>query len=95
LLTADITALFARRKFRPAELGMHAGYTELNEESFVQYQTAGLELLKGMASRGGWPVVRLDPAEPVAESATRIEPIVAGLRAGCTILSQASGRPGD
>ena len=82
LLTADIATLFARREFRPAELGMHAGYTELNEESFVRYQTAGLERLHAMAAAGRWPVVRLDPAQPAAGSAARIAPIVTALRAG-------------
>ena len=87
LLTADITALFARREFRPAELGMHAGYTELSEESFVHYQTAGLQHLKAMARVDGWPVVELDPDEPAAESAARVKPIVARLRAGTPVTA--------
>jgi thymidylate kinase len=82
LLTASPSALYARRHdFRPAELGMHAGYDTLNEESFVHYQEAGLQRLHAMADAGGWPVVRLDPGEPPAESAARITPVLAEARA--------------
>jgi thymidylate kinase len=81
LLTASPAALYARRQdFRPAELGMHAGYDELNEESFVHYQEAGLQRLHAMAAVGGWPVVRLDPGEPPAASAARITPVLATMR---------------
>jgi hypothetical protein len=78
LLTASPVALYARRQnFRPAELGLHAGYNELNKESFVHYQSAGLQRLHAMAAVGGWPVVRLDPGEPPATSAARITPVLA------------------
>jgi thymidylate kinase len=76
LLTASPAALYARRRdFRPA------GYDELNEESFVHYQEAGLPRLHAMADAGGWPVVRLDPGEPPAASAARIAPVLASVRA--------------
>lgn len=82
LLTASPAALYARRQdFRPAELGMHAGYDELNEESFVHYQEAGLQRLHAMADAGGWPVVCLDPCEPPSASAARIAPVLASVRA--------------
>lgn len=82
LLTADPAALYARRQdFRPAELGMHAGYDELNEESFVHYQGASLQRLHAMADAGQWPVVSLDPGEPAAASAARIMPVLAAARA--------------
>ena len=82
LLTASPAGLYARRQdFRPAELGMHAGYDELNEESFVHYQEAGLQRLHAMADAGGWPVVHLDPSEPAAASAARIIPVLDTARA--------------
>ena len=82
LLTASPAALYARRQnFRPAELGMHAGYDELNEESFVHYQEAGLQLLHATGEADGWPVVRLDPGEPPSASAARIAPVLATVRA--------------
>jgi thymidylate kinase len=80
LLTADIGALFDRREqFRPAELGMHAGYTKLDRQSFVDYQQAGVDLLRTFAVEHAWPVRQLDPGCSAEESAAGIAPLISGL----------------
>ena len=73
LLTADISSLFDRRQqFRPAELGMHAGYSTLDRQSFVDYQQAGLDLLRSFAEQHQWPVVDLDLEQSAEDTAARI-----------------------
>lgn len=37
VLSADPAALYDRREFRPAELGLHAAYEQLDRASFVDY----------------------------------------------------------
>jgi hypothetical protein len=70
LLTADLGELFDRRQeFRPAEMGMHAGYRVLNRATFIDYQQAGLDRLRAYAKRLGWPVVWLDAASPETSAA--------------------------
>ncbi len=81
LLTADITSLFDRRQqFRPAELGMHAGYSTLDRQSFVDYQQAGLGLLRSFAAQHQWPVVDLDLKHAAEDTAARIAPLITALR---------------
>ncbi|MFI9591188.1 hypothetical protein [Nonomuraea sp. NPDC052265] len=88
LLSADPEALYDRRRqFRPAELGMHAGYGELNRTTFVDYQRAGLEQLHAYAARHAWPVVALDPAATVAESTAQLTGVIAGLRGSFPVAS--------
>jgi len=81
LLTADVGSLFDRRqRFRPAELGMHAGYTTLDRRSFADYQQAGLDLLHSFAEQHQWPVVQLDLERSAEETAAAIAPLIAELR---------------
>lgn len=82
LLSADPAALYDRRRhFRPAELGMHAGYKELNRATFIDYQRAGLEHLHGYAATDSWQVAALDPAADPATSARHLAAMIADLRA--------------
>jgi hypothetical protein len=84
LLQADVGAVYDRRHdFRPAELGMHASYGELDDlgsDSFVDYQTRTALNLQAFADRHGWHIVRLDPDEPIPATAHRLAPIMAELR---------------
>lgn len=80
LLTADIGPLYRRRDWRPAELGMHAGYAELGQESFTDYQTEGMNRLQDMARRHGWPVVPLDAGSTPAQAVARIAPVIGKIR---------------
>ncbi|TDD68414.1 hypothetical protein E1293_36975 [Actinomadura darangshiensis] len=80
LLSADPAALYDRgRQFRPAELGMHAGYGELNRETFVDYQRAGLEHMRAYADRYQWPVLALSPTATPAESAAQVRQVITAL----------------
>jgi thymidylate kinase len=82
LLTADPAALYYRRRarFRPAELGMHAGYRTLNRDTFVDYQLRGLDHLRGFAAQRGWPIVALDPHGSVDDALAVLAPMIASLR---------------
>ncbi|MGH3874002.1 MAG: dTMP kinase [Pseudonocardiaceae bacterium] len=84
LLHADAGAVFDRRRdFRPAELGMHASYGELDDlgrDTFVDYQTKTALNLQKFADRYGWHTVALDPDEPISATAQRLAPIMAELR---------------
>jgi thymidylate kinase len=84
LLQADVGAVYDRRRdFRPAELGMHASYGELDDlgrDSFVDYQTRTALNLRAFADRHGWHIVQLDPDEPIPATAHRLAPIMAELR---------------
>ncbi len=81
LLQADVGAVYDRRSdFRPAELGMHAGYADLNRGTFVDYQTRTALNLQKLADRHGWRTAHLDPDEPIAATADRLAPIIADLR---------------
>ncbi|MGH3992949.1 MAG: hypothetical protein ACRDSN_10865, partial [Pseudonocardiaceae bacterium] len=84
LLQADVGAVYDRRRdFRPAELGMHAGYGELDElsrDTFVDYQTRTALNLQAFADRHGWHMAQLDPDEPIPATAQRLAPIMAELR---------------
>ncbi|MFI6883899.1 hypothetical protein [Streptosporangium canum] len=88
LLSADVGALFDRRQhFRPAELGMHAGYGQLGRDSFVRYQQSGLDHLRSFADRHAWGVVELDPYEPVTASAAALAAALPPLRDPDLLLS--------
>lgn len=84
LLLADVGAVYDRRSdFRPAELGMHAGYGDLgdlNRNTFVDYQTRTALNLQDLADRHGWRTAQLDPDEPISTTADRLAPIIAELR---------------
>lgn len=84
LLQADVGAVYDRRReFRPAELGMHAGYgglEDLGRDSFIDYQTRTARNLHAFADRHGWRTAQLDPDEPIPATARRLAPIIAGLR---------------
>jgi thymidylate kinase len=82
LLTADPATLFDRRagQFRPAELGMHAGYPDLGRATFINYQADGQKLLRGMAVRRGWPTLFVEPDETDAHTIVRLSPIVGEMR---------------
>lgn len=88
LLTADIGALYDRRqaRFRPAELGMHAGYSDLGRDTFIDYQQQGLDNLHTYAARHGWRTVALDPValDPgpsVDDCVTALTPVLTEVRA--------------
>lgn len=84
LLQADVGAVYDRRSdFRPAELGMHAGYgdlDDLNRGTFIDYQTRTAFNLQMLADRHGWSIAHLDPDEPIPATADRLAPIIAELR---------------
>lgn len=84
LLRADVGAVYDRRReFRPAELGMHAGYgglEGLGRDTFIDYQTRTALNLQAFADRHGWRTAQLDPDEPVPATAWRLAPIIAELR---------------
>ncbi len=84
LLQADVRTLYDRRRdFRPAELGMHASYGELNDlgrDTFVDYQTKTALNLQAFADRHGWHTAQLDPDEPIPATSERLAPIMAELR---------------
>ncbi|MDQ3275468.1 MAG: hypothetical protein M3Q39_10685 [Actinomycetota bacterium] len=83
LLQADVGAVYDRRSdFRPAELGMHAGYGDLDDlgrDTFVDYQTRTALNLQMLAGRHGWRTTHLDPDEPIPATAHRLAPIIAEL----------------
>ncbi|MFE0025523.1 dTMP kinase [Amycolatopsis sp. NPDC059021] len=85
LLHADVGALYDRRStFRPAELGMHAGYgalDDLGRDTFVDYQTKTAHNLQRFADRHGWATAQLELGEPIPATADRLAPIIAELRA--------------
>jgi thymidylate kinase len=83
LLTADLAAIYRRRRsgFRPAELGMHAGYSGLGRDTFVDYQRRGLRRLLAYAARPNWLTVELGADGTAEENAAVIAPALAGLRA--------------
>jgi hypothetical protein len=83
LLTADVGALYDRRKacFRPAELGMHAGYADLGRGTFIDYQQQGLDNLRTYAARHDWRTVALDPGCSVDDSVTALFPVLTEVRA--------------
>lgn len=61
VLLADPGAVFDRRRqFRPAELGMHAGYGELGRDTFIDYQSRASTNLQALAERRGWQSIHLD-----------------------------------
>jgi thymidylate kinase len=78
LLSADAGMLYDRqdRGFRASELGMHAGYTELNRASFVTYQEQGMQLLEQLAREHRWPVLTIGAGEPVEETRDRVSALV-------------------
>lgn len=82
VLSADPAALYDRRReFRPAELGLHAAYEQLNRASFIDYQRAGLEHLQRYAAgNAGWQVVALDADATPALSARHLASLIADLR---------------
>ena len=84
LLQADAGAVYDRRgDFRPAELGMHAGYgglAELARGTFVDYQTKTALNLQMFATRHGWHTAQLSPDEPIPVTVHRLAPVIAGLR---------------
>jgi hypothetical protein len=84
LLQADVGAVYDRRSdFRPAELGMHADYGELDDlgrGTFVDYQTRTAFNLQMLADRHSWRTAHLDTDEPIAATAGRLAPIIADLR---------------
>lgn len=85
LLTADPAALYDRRhaQFRPAELGMHAGYPTLNRETFIDYQRRGLDQLRTLALERSWPTVALEPHGRVDDAISVLAPLVASYRNRC------------
>src|SRR5262249_2121383 len=82
LLTADVAALYERRsaQFRPAELGMHAGYPTLGRDTFIDYQQRGLAHLLAFADQRGWSTVALDPHATIDDAVATIRPVVTALR---------------
>lgn len=96
LLTADIGGLYDRRQaqFRPAELGMHAGYPDLNRDTFVDYQQRGLAHLLSFSNRPGWSTVHLDSTSTVEQSVAAITPLVAELRAATMRRPAPAEQPG-
>lgn len=80
LLSADPAGLYDRgRQFRPAELGMHAGYGDLNRATFVDYQRAGLQYLHGYADTHGWSIVDLDTATTAEQSTAHLTAVITQL----------------
>jgi thymidylate kinase len=78
LLDADAGMLYDRkgRDFRPRELGMHAGYGELNRTTFVEYQERGMDHLRSFAAELGWTTVPIGPDEPVGSTVDKVCQVV-------------------
>lgn len=70
LLDPDVGATYDRgRDFRPSELGMHAGFTELSRSTYIQYQSQGLRHLKDFAKRWSWDIVGVGDDEHPQQTA--------------------------
>lgn len=81
LLRADPKELWKRKGagMRLAELGMHAGYEDLGEASFLDYQQRSLDVLGAMASERGWSVVDVPGGESAEETTGRLAQLITGL----------------
>lgn len=78
LLEGDARHLYDRKaEFRARELGMHAGYAQLNRETFVEYQTRAASNLRRYAERPSWRVFEVGIDESPAATAARLAPLVA------------------
>jgi len=78
LLEGDAGHLYDRKaEFRDRELGMHAGYAQLNRETFVEYQTKAASNLRRYADRPSWHVFEVGIDEGPAATAARLAPLVA------------------
>jgi thymidylate kinase len=82
LLSADPTEVYdRRRRFRPAELGLHGAYQRLDRASFIDYQRSALNHLRQYAATyPGWRDVTMDLGATPAQSARYIASVIADLR---------------
>jgi thymidylate kinase len=89
LLTADLGEIYDRRgaDFRPAELGMHAGYPELNRDAFLAYQSQALHRLQQRAHRDGWTTVALDIQAGLTAHTAKVRPHLNRARAAARIAA--------
>ncbi|WP_326580824.1 hypothetical protein OIE69_42460 [Actinacidiphila glaucinigra] len=77
LMETDVGSVFDRRStFQPRELGMHAGYSRLSRETFIEYQERGLANLREFGSRWNWRRFDLPPGEEVDVSAKRLRSVL-------------------
>lgn len=83
LLDVDPATLWQRKadQFRPAELGMHAGFAfdDLGERSFLDYQGKGLTNLRTMADDHGWSVLHVPDGQQREVTAERLTVALADL----------------
>jgi thymidylate kinase len=93
LLHADVGAVYDRRgEFRPAELGMHADYGNLDalgRDTFVDYQSKTAANLHRFADQHGWATAQVNPGEAITATTARLAPIIAELRATSVPLAPA------
>jgi dTMP kinase len=78
LLVVDADAAWRRRSaFRDSELGAHAGYETLGENSFIDYQTRVSSILERFAIRFNWKTIRVTTSESADRTAMRIAALLA------------------
>jgi hypothetical protein len=86
VLLAEPGAVFDRRRqFRPAELGMHAGYADLGRDSFVEYQAKGSANLVRLGESRGWQSLVLDPGLPIEHTIDRLTTVISDLLAAAPL----------
>jgi thymidylate kinase len=70
LLDADVEQIWHRgQPFRAAEMGLHQGYPELGQASFVDYQSELRDIFRDTANQRGWITLQLDPLAPTDANA--------------------------
>lgn len=73
LLDVDAANIWNRdRVFNQSELGLHQGYSNLGEDSFIRYQRKVFMRLRQFADAQGWDVVSLDPAASADANAAQL-----------------------
>jgi dTMP kinase len=89
LVDTDVEAIWNRRSdFKPHELGLHDGFSELGRKSFLEYQGRLRNKLLEMAERDGWEVVPVPGTLSVGEAADRLQERILAWR-GRTTLGRA------
>ncbi|MFD4004657.1 aminotransferase class I/II-fold pyridoxal phosphate-dependent enzyme [Streptomyces rubiginosohelvolus] len=79
LLRTSPRTMWARREgtLRPTELGMHnRAYSELGEQSFLDYQQDALDRMTATAEREGWDIVDVPEDEDVNTTAARLVSLI-------------------
>jgi dTDP-4-amino-4,6-dideoxygalactose transaminase/thymidylate kinase len=97
LLRTSPKAMWERREgsLRPTELGMHnREYTELGEQSFLNYQQRTLANLTARAEREGWHVVDVPDDEDVNETSARLARLIEDILGASETPAESVGSAG-